>query len=204
MICKPVLGKTISGSLVLAFILALFCFLNISSCVGKSKASPNCSLNEKEGLEGTEEWQRKFAKHLCEHGGEGWALFDSGGFAGVGEFGHIFVFKDAGGVKVYHATLAEIRKNRGEEKLLKELRGVDEAPITAFFKSVEESSKGLQSQWETVFDAFEREFVYAKKGDEGVEIVQRVKWRFGREKCEKHCDLEDAFRALLPKRNGKN
>ncbi len=144
-----------------------------------------------ESLEHTKRWEKVVFEKLCQsHFTDGWGLFDQGGISGWGSFGQIFVLGEKHGAKVFFVPL---RGKEAEEKT--SLKGKD---LNSFQNSVQTLSAGLSEHWDEGFDMFEREFIHVKKSaDHTLEVVQRVKWRFGRAKCEKHCDLAHAFESLI-------
>jgi hypothetical protein len=151
-----------------------------------------CKIKEegkKVGLHSTQKWQDEFFEALCEsQASEGWGLFQEGGFTGAGDFGQVFVIPEGANAKVYALTFRD--KDLQSHELNKDR-------FKKFKNSVQTNSTNLKEHWSNGFDMMEYEFVHVEKNGDELSVKQRVKWRFGLEKCEAHCHLSDAFKKLL-------
>ena len=144
-------------------------------------------------LEATKRWLGKFLLKLCESPGakEGWALYDEGGLGGGGEYGQVMLISGDQGTKVLYVQVSgkdfKFEKDISKNTLEKFLSVVKTKP----------TETALQENWDEGFDMFERELVHVEKEGTTLTIAQRVKWRFGRTHCVKHCKIEQAFQALV-------
>lgn len=167
------------------------------NCVSKNSTEPvSCTIEDpmkSKSLEGTKKWQDEFierSKTLCESSEfkEAWALFDQGGFTGKGELGQIMLISEHAKTKLIHVPV------RGE-KTEKELASNDPR-LLKFMAHVKSLKASFKDHWEEGFDMIEREYLHIEKIEHKIQ-VKRVKWRFGRAKCEEHCELSKAFESLI-------
>lgn len=139
-------------------------------------------------------WQKNFLTLMKNNKDveEGWGIFHEGGLTGTGSAGQVFLIQDKTQTTLYFVE----RGRSGNDKPDME-KALPVQKLQGFVSAVTPLAEQLTDHWETGFDMFETEFVHVVRKDNDLNVKQRVKWRFGREKCVKHCDLAKLFQDLV-------